>query len=165
MANNVTLKDVARRAGVSYQTVSKVLRNQIQVTPEVRARVQQAVEELGYRPKITALSLRLQTSHLICYSWIRERLSPHPGRIEQSIVNAAERLGYHILLFPYHQGQTCTAPENSFTGARDFHPSVWNSTTRASVLEIRCRWWPLARTAALTFPGVDVDGGLASVKR
>ncbi len=69
MANKVTLKDVARRAGVSYQTVSKILRNQIQVTPEVRARVQQAVEELGYRPNVTARSLRLQTSHLIGYSW------------------------------------------------------------------------------------------------
>lgn len=107
MGNNVTLKDVARRAGVSYQTVSKILRNQIQVTPEVRARVQQAVEELGYRPNVTARSLRLQTSHLIGYSWksAHERyINPLLEEFEQSIVNAAERLGYHILLFPYHQG-------------------------------------------------------------
>ena len=99
MARNVTLKDVARRAGVSYQTVSKILRNQIQVTPEVRARVQRAVEELGYR--------RTQASHLIGYSWQPSRqnfFSPILEEFEQSVVEAAEKRGYHILLFPQREG-------------------------------------------------------------
>jgi DNA-binding LacI/PurR family transcriptional regulator len=103
MSKNVTLKDVARRAGVSYQTVSKILGNKIQVTPEVRARVQQAVEELGYRPNITARSLRTKSSCLIGYSWQPARqnfMNPILEQFEQSIVDAAERLGYHILLFP-----------------------------------------------------------------
>jgi len=103
MAKKVTLKDVAKRADVSYQTVSKILRNQIQVTPEVRARVQQAVEELGYRPNAAARNLRTQSSQLIGYSWQPSRqdfFSPILEEFEQSIVEAAEKEGYHILLFP-----------------------------------------------------------------
>jgi DNA-binding LacI/PurR family transcriptional regulator len=107
MAKNITLKDVAKRAGVSYQTVSKILRDQIQVTPEVRARVQQAVAELGYRPNVTARNLRTQSSHLIGYSWEPSRqnfFSPVLEEFEQSIVDAAEKAGYHILLFPQREG-------------------------------------------------------------
>lgn len=103
MTRNVTLKDVAKRAGVSYQTVSKILRNQIQVTPEVFVRVQAAVEELGYHPNAAARNLRTQSSRLIGYSWQPDRqhfVNPILEQFQQSIVETAESLGYHILLFP-----------------------------------------------------------------
>ena len=103
MAENVTLKDVAKRAGVSYQTVSKVIRNQIQVTPEVRARIQTAIEELGYHPNAAAQNLRTQSSHLIGYSWKSDdqnHSSPVLEQFQHSIVESAEDFGYHILLFP-----------------------------------------------------------------
>ena len=103
MANNVTLKDVAKRAGVSYQTVSKVIRNQIQISPEVRARIQAAIDELGYRPNAAAQNLRTQSSHLIGYSWQLEpqnHSSPVLEQFQSSIVERAEDYGYHILLFP-----------------------------------------------------------------
>lgn len=168
MANNVTLKDVARRAGVSYQTVSKVLRNQIQVTPEVRARVQQAVEELGYRPNITARSLRLQTSHLIGYSWksAHERfVAPILEEFEQSIVNAAERLGYHILLFPYHQGPDLyrTYEELVYSGRVDgfILSDLEFDDPRIPVLdrlEVPLVAFGRTHSGSATFPYVDVDG-------
>ena len=100
---NITLKDVAKRADVSYQTVSKVIRNQIQVTPEVRARVQAAIEELGYHPNAAAQNLRTQSSHLIGYSWQADgqnHSSPVLEQFQRSIVETAEDFGYHILLFP-----------------------------------------------------------------
>jgi DNA-binding LacI/PurR family transcriptional regulator len=113
MPKRVTLKDVAKRAGVSYQTVSKVLRGQIQVTPEVRARIEAAAEELNYRPNITARNLRERSSHLIGYSW-----KPTPANqvnfildeFQQSIVAAAERAGYHILLFPHRDNVDIREP-------------------------------------------------------
>ncbi len=43
----VSLKDVAQRAGVSVKTVSNVVNNYQHVTPGMRARVQQAIDELG----------------------------------------------------------------------------------------------------------------------
>ncbi len=103
MPRKVTLKDVAKRAGVSYQTVSKVLRKQKHVTPEVYERISAAVEELGYRPNVTARNLRTQSSRLIGYSWEPWRhdfFNPVLEQFQQGIVEAAETRGYHILLFP-----------------------------------------------------------------
>ncbi|HML24312.1 MAG TPA: LacI family DNA-binding transcriptional regulator [Aggregatilinea sp.] len=108
MSKKVTLKDVARRAGVSYQTVSKVLSGQKRVTPEVRDRIYAAVEELDYRPNVAARNLRTQSSYLLGYSWQPDRhyyFNPVLEEFQQSVVEAAEELGYHILLFPQRQGQ------------------------------------------------------------
>ncbi|WP_119070502.1 LacI family DNA-binding transcriptional regulator [Aggregatilinea lenta] len=108
MSKNVTLKDVARKAGVSYQTVSKVLSDQMRVTPEVRNRIYAAVEELDYRPNVAARNLRTQYSYLLGYSWQPDRhyyFNPVLEEFQQSVVEAAEELGYHILLFPQRQDQ------------------------------------------------------------
>src|SRR3954447_20435541 len=52
-----TIRDVARRAGVSAATVSRVLNDSPLVVEETRARVHAAVEELGYRLNATARTL------------------------------------------------------------------------------------------------------------
>ncbi|MCA0453713.1 MAG: LacI family transcriptional regulator [Chloroflexi bacterium] len=101
MSKNITLKDIAKRAGVSYQTVSKVIRNQIQVTAEVRARIEAAIAELDYRPNAAAQNLRTQSSHMIGYSWkLDDHYSPVLEQFQHSLVESAESYGYHILLFP-----------------------------------------------------------------
>jgi DNA-binding LacI/PurR family transcriptional regulator len=168
MPKNVTLKDVARRAGVSYQTVSKILRGQMQVTPEVRARVQQAVEELGYRPNVTARNLRTQSSHLIGYSWEPARqnfFSPVLEEFEQSIVEAAEQHGYHILLFPQREGGDLarTYEELVFTGRVDGFvlSDLGYSDPRIPALQqLNVPLVAFGRTHCdnCTFPYVDVDG-------
>ncbi len=57
MRNRPTIKDVAKRAGVSYQTVSRVINNSQRVSPETQARVNKAIKELGYRPSSIARSM------------------------------------------------------------------------------------------------------------
>ncbi|MEW2402585.1 LacI family DNA-binding transcriptional regulator [Streptomyces sp. NPDC046862] len=57
----VTIIDVARHAQVSTTTVSKVLRNAYGASPEMRAKVRRAIDELGYRPLAAARGLRGQT--------------------------------------------------------------------------------------------------------
>jgi len=52
-----TITDVAARAGVSRQTVSRVINNKDEVSPETRARVLTVIEELGYRPNAIARSM------------------------------------------------------------------------------------------------------------
>src|SRR5699024_4289930 len=52
------LADVAQAAGVSIPTVSRGLNGTKYVAPELAARVQQAIDELGYRPNIAARSMR-----------------------------------------------------------------------------------------------------------
>jgi LacI family transcriptional regulator len=53
-----TSKDVAARAGVSLQTVSRVVNNAPSVHSETRARVQRAIDELNYKPDVAARNLR-----------------------------------------------------------------------------------------------------------
>jgi DNA-binding LacI/PurR family transcriptional regulator len=100
--SQVTLKDVAAKVGVSYQTVSKVLNRQATVTPETEARIWQAVRELNYRPNISARNLRTQASNLIGFAW---HFSPSHGWhplvdfFLHCVADTAEARGYLITFF------------------------------------------------------------------
>jgi DNA-binding LacI/PurR family transcriptional regulator len=107
MARKVTLKEVAAHAGVSYQTVSKVINRKVRISKEKEERIWQSVRELGYRPNLIARSLRSQRSYMIGFSW-----EPAPRGLSNSILDqfiqsmatAAESAGYHMLAFPHHPG-------------------------------------------------------------
>src|SRR5215475_920951 len=94
----VSVVAVASHAGVSPATVSRVLAGRVPVSAETRARVLQAIEELGYRPNEVARSLRAGRGRAVALVM---------GDIEQG-VNAAlarhvqselEALGLDLLLF------------------------------------------------------------------
>jgi DNA-binding LacI/PurR family transcriptional regulator len=57
MAKQPTLEDVARRAGVSRSTVSRVVNRQGEVAPDVRRRVERAIARMGYQPHGAARAL------------------------------------------------------------------------------------------------------------
>jgi DNA-binding LacI/PurR family transcriptional regulator len=59
------MADVARRAGVSYQTVSRVINDHPSVAPGTRARVSAAIAELGYRPNTAARALVTRSNRTI----------------------------------------------------------------------------------------------------
>jgi LacI family transcriptional regulator len=69
----VTIKHVAADAGVSLQTVSRVINNEPNVRPEMKARVQEAIERLGYVPSIAAQRMSGSRSYLILALNDRER--------------------------------------------------------------------------------------------
>ena len=60
-----TIRDVAREAGVSHQTVSRVLNNHPKVAPETRARVLQVMKAMGYERNLAAQMLTTQQSKTI----------------------------------------------------------------------------------------------------
>lgn len=60
-----TIKDVASRAGVSYQTVSRTINGKGEVLPETRRRVEEAMRELGYRPNAIARSMVAGRTHML----------------------------------------------------------------------------------------------------
>jgi DNA-binding LacI/PurR family transcriptional regulator len=106
--SRVTLKQVATQAGVSYQTVSKVLNKQISVSKDTEARIWKSARDLGYRPNLIARSLRTQRSFLIGYSWEPappDQANPILDRFLHSMAQSAEDAGYHLLAFPYRPGQ------------------------------------------------------------
>lgn len=55
---SVTIEDVAQRAGVSRAAVSKVIRDAYGVSDDMRAKVEAAIGELGYRPRVSARAMR-----------------------------------------------------------------------------------------------------------
>ena len=60
----VTIKDIAKRAGVSRGTVDRVLNNRPGVNPETEARVRALIEEMGYRPNMAGQMLAVKKRRL-----------------------------------------------------------------------------------------------------
>jgi len=97
-----TLADVAELAGVSRQTVSNAVNNPDLLRADTLARVQQAIDELGYKPNRAARNLRTRASHLIGL-----RIGPVQegtasvvmDRFVHSLVEKSGEAGYHVLLF------------------------------------------------------------------
>ena len=89
--------EVAKRAGVSTATVSRVLSQPELVTPDTRRKVMQAVEFLDYAPNSAAKNLRtLRTGKLLVT--VPDISNPFFALILQGIEDAAQRDGYAVLL-------------------------------------------------------------------
>ena len=97
-----TLATVAAVAGVSRQTVSNALNNPELLRPDTLARVQEAIDELGYRPNRAARNLRTRASHLIglrIEPTVEGAASGLMDRFLHSLVESCKEAGLHVLLF------------------------------------------------------------------
>ena len=92
-----TIKEVASVAGVSTQTVSRVINKRPDVSPETRERVQHVISQLGYRPSALARSLIQQRSYTLGIVTAGLRFIG-PSRTLSGITSAAEEKGYSLLL-------------------------------------------------------------------
>ena len=92
-----TIRDVACRAGVSAATVSRVLSNHGPVSEDVRMRVQQAINTLGYRPNRIARSFRTQRSNFIGLI-ISDVENPFYTSLVRAVEDTAYAQGYSLLL-------------------------------------------------------------------
>jgi len=92
----VTVKDVAQTAGVSMQTVSRVINKYSYVSEETRQRVEAAVEQLGYRPSTLARSLSQQRSYTLGVVTFGLKYIG-PSRTLNGIADKADELGYMLL--------------------------------------------------------------------
>ncbi|MET7906543.1 LacI family DNA-binding transcriptional regulator [Streptomyces sp. NPDC005355] len=99
------LKDVAALAGVSIRTVSNVVSGAASVAEETRARVQAALDELGYRPNLAARNLRAGRTGLIGLA-IPELYSPYFGELASLIAEAAQHRSWTVVI-----DQTFGSPE------------------------------------------------------
>lgn len=92
-----TIKEVALAAGVSTQTVSRVINQRPDVSPETRKRVQGVIDQLAYRPSAVARSLIRQRSHTLGIVTAGLKYIG-PSRILSGIASAVEEAGYSLLL-------------------------------------------------------------------
>jgi LacI family transcriptional regulator len=92
-ARPATIYDVARAAGVSHQTVSRYLKGYEGIRPQTREKVVKALEELKYRPNLTARSLKSGRPHRLA-ALTHEIDQVGPSRIVQGASVAAREAGY-----------------------------------------------------------------------
>ncbi len=97
MKGNVTIKDVAKRAGVSISTVSRVINDSKPVTDEVKQKVIDVIKETGYIPNPLARSLVTKKSQLIGVI-VPEVSDSFVSEILNGIEEVAKMYDYEILL-------------------------------------------------------------------
>lgn len=93
----VRLKDVALRAGVSVKTVSNVVNDYAHVTDETRGRVRQAIDELNYRPNLSARNLRKGRSGIVALA-LPQLDAPYFAEFARCVIEAAEEHDWTVLL-------------------------------------------------------------------
>jgi DNA-binding LacI/PurR family transcriptional regulator len=101
--------DVAKRAGVSHQTVSRVLNGSTAVKEATRLRVNAAIDELGYRRNLTARALathRSRTLGVICF----DSTLYGPASMLYGIEHAAREMGYYVSVASESTVDTTTLP-------------------------------------------------------
>ncbi len=91
------MADVARLAGVSHQTVSRVINGAESIRPETRARVERAIADLGYHPNTAARALVTKKSKTIGIIGSNTALYG-PASIQYSVQEAARTAGYFTSL-------------------------------------------------------------------
>lgn len=92
-----TMHDVAAVAGVSPRTVSNVVRGYVHVRPETRERVQRAIDELRYRPNVSARSLREGRTGIIALA-LPEIAAPYFAELSDHIQREAADRGVTLLI-------------------------------------------------------------------
>jgi len=97
LTGKVTIKDVAKAAGVSEATVSRALSHNPRVKRDTRQKVQNIASNLGYHPNGLARSIRVQQTHTLGVI-IPDILNAFFTHLSRAIEDAASRSGYDVVL-------------------------------------------------------------------
>ncbi|HLV49398.1 MAG TPA: LacI family DNA-binding transcriptional regulator [Erysipelothrix sp.] len=99
----VTIYDVAKEAGVSLATVSRVINGLEIVREETRLKVEAAIDKLGYKPNAIAQGLALQKSTTIALV-VPEASFGYTGQIINGLIDVAKIYKYNIVLHTMSEG-------------------------------------------------------------
>ncbi|MFT4031547.1 MAG: LacI family DNA-binding transcriptional regulator [Siphonobacter sp.] len=97
----ITLKEIARRLGLSKSTVSRALRDSSEINEETKKRVLELANELSYTPNPIALSLQRSRSQTIGII-VPEIANSFFSLVISGIEDVAYRMGYHISIYQSH---------------------------------------------------------------
>lgn len=100
-----TIRDVAKQAGVAPITVSRVINHSASVSAGTRARVEQAIDELGYVPNRLARSLRLKQTHTIALV-VTDITNPFWTTVVRGVEDAAQDAGFNVILCNTDESET-----------------------------------------------------------
>ncbi len=92
----ITIADVAKHAGVSKMTVSRVINNSGYISQETRARVEQAIKDLGYIPNALARSLRFKQTRTIALI-VTDITNPFFTTVARGVEDQASEQGFSVI--------------------------------------------------------------------
>jgi LacI family transcriptional regulator len=150
----VTIRDVAAAAGVSHQTVSRVINHRPDVAEDTRRRVWQVIEELNYQPSDLARSLTRQRSYTL--GVVTAGLNyVGPSRTLNGITRQAEEADYTLLLkeLPDFQANDVQPILNSLL-ARQVDGIIWAVSEVGNNLD-----WLRDQPASLSVPMIFLTMG------
>lgn len=111
----VTIKDIAKAAGVSHTTVSRALRDSPAISSGTRTRIQELAQQMGYVPSAVAQSLisrRTQTIGMV----VTTIADPFIVEIVEGAENVAQAAGYSLFLASSHNN-----PDQEVAVVETFH--------------------------------------------
>ncbi len=100
-----TIRDVAKRAGVAPITVSRVINNSDYVSDKTRARVEKAIDELGYIPNLLGPSLRFKQTHTLALV-LTDITNPFWTKVTRGVEDTASKSGYNVILCNTDESET-----------------------------------------------------------
>lgn len=111
----VTIKDIARAAGVSHTTVSRALKGHAAISAETTARIRKLAKEMGYTPSAVAQSLLSQRTQTIGMV-VTTIADPFTVQIVEGVESVAQAAGYSVFLSSSHNN-----PEQEMAVVETFH--------------------------------------------
>jgi LacI family transcriptional regulator len=116
--NEVTIKEVARAAGLGVGTVSRVLNNRPHVNEISRQRVLAAIEDLGYRPNLVARSMRAGESKTLAFV-VRDFTGATLSALADAVQNEVDAQGFSLFVASsYHDPERELALVRRFKARR-----------------------------------------------
>ncbi|WP_270451918.1 LacI family DNA-binding transcriptional regulator [Kocuria marina] len=94
----VTSRDVARLAGVSQATVSRVMSSASSITPETRLKVRAAMETLGYVPHAGAQAMKTRRTRTIG-AVVKDLTNPFYSEVLDELTRELSQAGYRVVLW------------------------------------------------------------------
>jgi LacI family transcriptional regulator len=102
MFEHVSIKDIARRAGVGVSTVSRVLNDHPDTNQQTRERVLRIIREVNYRPNSRARQLVKNTAETICFILNnRDVINPFHSRVLMGVARYARTLSKNVIFMQF----------------------------------------------------------------
>jgi LacI family transcriptional regulator len=143
----VTIRDVARTAGVSVSTVSRVLNDKDDVAPETYEKVQRVIGELGYTSSLAAKGMRSRRTNVIGLT-MPDVGDPFGIQVMKGVNQAIQEFGYDLIV--YTGGDSTSRPW-------PIHEQQYVSLLNGSITDGIIVVTPTATTFSTAYPLVAVD--------
>jgi LacI family transcriptional regulator len=151
-AQTATIGDVARLAGVSERTVSRVINNSPAVDGATRAKVQGVIDELGYRPNAQARGLAARRSYLLGMIYDNPE-GLYLDDAQRGVLSVCRQRGYELVVYPCDRGSTLTreavgfASRSKLDGVIILPPISENNDLAGALAQASLRYVRLASIA------------------